>query len=74
MGRAAQAWLYLFSGSWVSSSTKPFTLYLQLFAVNVQKNTLSSSYSSHLCYGNYEVDYDDECVACDDDDDDDHIP
>ena len=26
-----------------------------------------------LCYGNYEVDYDDECVACDDDDDDDCI-
>ena len=28
-GRAAQAWPYLFSGSWGSSSTKPWTLYLQ---------------------------------------------
>ena len=33
MGRAPQAWRYLFSGSWVSSSTNPFILYLQLFAV-----------------------------------------
>ena len=28
-GRAAQAWWYLFSGSWVSSSTKPLTSYLR---------------------------------------------
>ena len=29
VGRAAQAWLNLFSGSWGSSSTKPLMLYLQ---------------------------------------------
>ena len=33
IGRAAQAWRSLFSGSWGSSSTKPFTPYLQRFAV-----------------------------------------
>ena len=30
LGKAAQAWSYLFSGSWGSSSTKPLVLYLQL--------------------------------------------
>ena len=33
VGRAPQAWPSLFSGSRVSSSTNPFILYLQLFAV-----------------------------------------
>ena len=51
VGRAAQAWPHLFSGSWGSSSTNPLTLYLFGGILEILSLDFKSAHIAH--YHNY---------------------